>query len=248
MRTRPADLPGSADLDRLRCGRLPPGWETVPASRDAWVARRRDPPGLFFKAFHPRSGMEVVKALLRGGRARRFVRGTERLRSLGFRVPEVLAWGGGRDGGGWVLTAAVPGEGAFDYWRRRLAGAPAARRRAFLAALAGEVARLHGAGVRHGDLRLDNVLVVPEGEEWRFWWLDNERTGRLLGTFGPWGRRKNLVQMNMAEDPGLTVRDRLYFFRRYAEAAGLRPGEARRLLRAVARWTARRRAATGSRG
>lgn len=83
--------------------------------------------------------------------------------------------------------------------------------------------------------------MVSEGPEgWRFWLIDNERTGRL-GPLGRLGRRrrriKNLVQLNMLVQ-GPTTTDRLRFWKTYSEAAGF--GDDRRLVAAILRRTRQR--------
>jgi predicted unusual protein kinase regulating ubiquinone biosynthesis (AarF/ABC1/UbiB family) len=72
---------------------------------------------------------------------------------------------------------------------------------------------MHAAGIFHGDLRLGNVLVQKNEGQWRFFFIDNERTKKFYRLPSRL-RLKNLVQINMFRyDIGNT--DRLRFFKAY---------------------------------
>jgi hypothetical protein len=72
---------------------------------------------------------------------------------------------------------------------------------------------MHAKGIFHGDLRLGNVLVVREGQKWRFFFIDNERTKKFY-LLPNRLRLKNLVQINMFRS-GITNTDRMRFFKAY---------------------------------
>jgi tRNA A-37 threonylcarbamoyl transferase component Bud32 len=73
---------------------------------------------------------------------------------------------------------------------------------------------MHAKGIFHGDLRLGNVLAGQEGDIWRFFLLDNERTRKFDRL--PFGLRvKNLVQVNMVRKGNISYTDRMRFFREY---------------------------------
>ena len=88
-----------------------------------------------------------------------------------------------------------------------------ARKRALIRAFAKTVGRMHARGIFHGDLRLGNVLAAREGQNWRFFFIDNERT-RKFHRLPSRLRLKNLVQVNLFIH-GITDADRLRFFGAY---------------------------------
>jgi serine/threonine protein kinase len=73
---------------------------------------------------------------------------------------------------------------------------------------------MHAKGIFHGDLRLGNILTRREGNRWRFFFLDNERTKKFDSL--PFKLRvKNLVQANMVRKGNISYTDRMRFFREY---------------------------------
>jgi len=93
------------------------------------------------------------------------------------------------------------------------------RKRSLIRAFAETIGRMHSRGIFHGDLRLGNVLVVEDRGNWRFFFLDNERT-RKFYRLPSRLRLKNLVQVNMFRN-GITNTDRMRFFKTYL---GMNPG------------------------
>jgi tRNA A-37 threonylcarbamoyl transferase component Bud32 len=72
---------------------------------------------------------------------------------------------------------------------------------------------MHAAGIFHGDLRLGNVLVQKNEGQWRFFFIDNERTKKFYHLPDSL-RLKNLVQVNMFRE-GISRTDHLRFFKAY---------------------------------
>ncbi|MGQ9498770.1 MAG: lipopolysaccharide kinase InaA family protein [Dissulfurimicrobium sp.] len=235
--------------------RLPDGWKRTRSSANAWIASCTDRDGriYFFKYFIKRSFVEGAKAIFKGTRAYRFVKETMRLKRLGFLVPDVLEHA--KDiktrfnGEGWCLTEGLRGLGVINFWRERLA---INERKAFISALAQEIARLHKNRIRHGDLRLSNILVItdtnpPGKNKWNFAFLDNERNRSYFFRL-PWTERcRNLVQMNM-DAIFLNIRHRLFFLKVYGDAMELDNKNRRCLIRDVAAWTERRIKKRGLKG
>jgi hypothetical protein len=227
--------------------RLPDGWRRVRSSANAWVASCADKGGrvYFFKYFIKRSFVEGVKAIFKGTRAYRFSKETIRLKRLGFLAPDVIEHAKDiktrLNGEGWCLTEGLPGLGVMNFWRERLA---IHERKAFISALAQEIARLHKNRIRHGDLRLGNILVITDmnpldKDRWRFAFLDNERNRSYFLRL-PWTERcRNLVQMNM-DAISLNIRHRLFFLKIYAGESGLDGGKMHALIKDVAAWTEKR--------
>jgi len=225
---------------------LPSGWKGVTSSDNSWVARFDGDEPIYFKLFFRRSLFEGIKSILHGSRAKRFVRESNRLLSMGFSAPENLIWDKGLwvciTGNSWVLTKELPGKGVFDYWCGIIASRPPEVRKGFLKILAAEIGRLHNSGIVHGDLRLNNILVAGTLEgDWQFSFIDNERNIAHGGRIGWRDRCRNLVQMNMAEDPAIGNRYRRMFFVEYCRATGLNETECKRLFKDVVRWTLRRK-------
>ncbi|MCW5892599.1 MAG: hypothetical protein KIT14_18955 [bacterium] len=154
------------------------------------------------------------------------------LAAAGFAAPEPLLLGT-RARAGLLVTADVGGEELLAAVVR-----PGARgaKRALLAHLGREVARLHRAGFVHGDLVPPNLRV--RGGQLVF--LDNDRTRRLPFAFGA---RRNLVQLGRFVVPGLSLTDRVRVLAAYAAVRGFGGARRRRLARWVARKVTQRRCA-----
>ncbi len=76
------------------------------------------------------------------------------------------------------------------------------------------VGEMHHQGILHGDLRLRNVLVQDKGENFCFWFIDNERTN-FFSRLSPGQVQKHMVQMNKWKMA--TNADRLRFIKAYAD-------------------------------
>jgi len=109
--------------------------------------------------------------------------------------------------------------------------------------LGAHVASLHAAGLAHGDMRGGNLLVRDAGARWEFCWLDTEGNREARRIPLRW-RVKNLVQLNMLRE-GVSLRDRVRFWRAYRLACGMDPVRLRRLRRAVLARTNKRWAKRG---
>ena len=180
-------------------------------------------PALFLKIFHPPAGIDAVKDICRSSKAARFLRQSVRLSAAGFFVPTVIAAGEERKGRhlkrAFVLTMEVPSEPAPLFLRNRVDAPSAlawAEKRLALESLGREVRRLHDAGFVHGDLVPSNIFVDrATGGGFRFYLMDHDRTRRYPNWFGLSLRRRNLVQLNRLPLPGITLQDRIRFFRAY---------------------------------
>lgn len=99
-----------------------------------------------------------------GSRARRAMRGAERIAALGLRTPEILAVAERRERGivrdGVLIARFLSEARSLQEELRHLEGnEPAALNLARL--LGRELATLHAAGVHHPDLKLSNIMVCP---------------------------------------------------------------------------------------
>ncbi|MCP4451109.1 MAG: hypothetical protein GY809_06585 [Planctomycetes bacterium] len=229
--------------------------EPVPASPyarvftgDAQAAGRTL--AVYVKQYLFRSVIDRLKHLVRPGRAMRNHAASALLTRHGFFCPVVIATACRRP---WLarvpglrslpfclasatVTLALSQTTPMNEYFGQLKGV--SRRQAFLTVLGREIGRLHGHHIFHGDLRVGNVLVQEDGDSWRFWLIDNERTCQFLTL--PTARRiKNLVQIHLFVRD-LTHADRFRFFRAYCSNAGVAKRQQKRLARQVMRRTQQR--------
>jgi lipopolysaccharide kinase (Kdo/WaaP) family protein len=204
---------------------------------------------LFLKVFHPPSGIDAAKDFCRSSKAFRFLRQSVALAAVGFLVPTTVAAGEERTRGrlkrAFVLTAAVPGEPAPEFLRHRysdgLSGLALAEKRLALESLGREIRCLHDAGFVHGDLVPTNIVIATEpGGGRRFYLMDNDRTRRYSLWWPQSLWKRNLVQLNRIPLPGITLQDRMRFFRAYSGWPDW-SGAERKLLAWLERKTRQRR-------
>ncbi len=212
--------------DILKASTLPDGLTVMKSSPSSRVYKfncgGRD---YIFKEFLPRSVFEPVKALIRGARAEKALKGGEVLERKNFLAPQAVLWGVkskcGMPSRNFLVTAFVPGFcGLNTFLRDRFDFIPPKERfhikRRIASAFGRTVGRLHSEGIIHGDLRLDNIMVPAEPGvgELRFYFIDNERN-RVFKKAPLRLVIKNLVQVNMIVFPCVTSRDRVRFFLAY---------------------------------
>jgi hypothetical protein len=224
-----------------------PKLETVASS--GWtVIHRGEVEGIagvfYFKRFLLRDWRDILKHIVRASRARRALMRGEELRREGFLTPKPCCLIE-ETRGGIVRSSALVAE-AFDApsLLRWISGMPAVsngsdkEKRDLLRAFAAELARMHESGWHHADARLGNILYRREGETWKFCWLDNEGA-KKFAVLPRQLRVHNLMQVNM-ERTGLSLPDRLRFWRAYVRASGLPRGEARAIRKEAMAYTQRR--------
>jgi hypothetical protein len=113
-------------------------------------------------------------------------------------------------------------------------------KRGLVRALGVEVGRMHLLGIVHGDLLPGNILVDDSEKPPRFFFLDNDRTRRLFGHLSVKTVVRNLVQLGRFPLPGVTLTDRLRFFKAYVEQNPRFKGKERELLARVVSKTRER--------
>lgn len=198
-------------------GRLPPGWNWVPCSKQAVVACFTEGSQVYFKQFLPRNCFEGIKALLRGSRCQRARRQSELLLAKGFLSAETLCWGRGRHYE-FMMTAGIPGIGLETYLIEHGDLPPSKeairRKRQVLAEVGAIIGRLHKKGIVHGDLRPNNVLIEETKDGRRYFFIDNEGNRQ-------WGKiplrqvRRNLVHISLISPKLVSRTDYLRFFEAY---------------------------------
>ena len=228
----------------LELGRqeLPDGWRLVGSSAYARVAVDEST-GVYYKEFLPRSPLETLKALFKGSRATRARQQNDALREAGFEAPQNLAWGSLPGGREYLFSTAVPGQGVTTWLREELVqrqGEQLQLRRTLLRQLGTFIGRLHAQGFTHGDLRTSNVLAEREGDDFRFYLIDNERNQQSLPAAGK-DVLRNLMQLNMLRPGDISNRDRMRFFRTWREQMPqLNEPEAKLMARESYRWAYQR--------
>ncbi|WP_339670064.1 lipopolysaccharide kinase InaA family protein [Dasania marina] len=208
-----------ADINKLNQGELPAGWQWVNASVFAKVAFNNGDVAVFYKQFLPRNRMEQPKAWLRGSRCQRAIQQLDVLKKNNFNSPEILCWGKLARGREFMVSRAVSGVGVgscLASYFRAVGKQPELLRakRIIIKALGAEIGRMHKAGIVHGDLRPNNVLIELGTKAPRFHFIDNERNkvyrkipNKLL--------IKNLVQIGMLASIDITKTDRVRFLDEY---------------------------------
>ena len=140
-----------------------------------------------------------------GPRARRIWRSAHALAVRHVATPRLWAWKGDRVLGEWLADSRPLSEFLDRPWSPR-------ERRAFRESLARFVREMHRAGVHHGDLKANNILVRPGPE---FSVIDLDRA-EFFDEVPLERRLSDLAQLNAALGPPVTVGDRLAFYRIYA--------------------------------
>lgn len=177
---------------------------------------------VYLKQYLYRSLWDFVKHLFRPSRARRAFKASLMLQRHGFDAPGVIALLERRLG--WfcrdnlLAVREVKDSTSFYECIRQFSKDSSKeglqQKRRLISSFGENVGRMHSNGIFHGDLRLGNVLVVKEGQKWRFFFIDNERTKKFFRLPARL-RLKNLVQINMFRPEGITNTDRLMFFKSY---------------------------------
>lgn len=236
-----------------------PNWRAVISSQQAAVYYNKEQQ-VFVKIFFEHRLKHKIKNWLLPSTARhtRFVEQTELLHKKGISAPKILQ-SGLIEKNGYVVTDAFAGMGLGDFFARYLCPTNYSKtysnkssknqndliqwRRNALKQLGEVVANLHNAGIAHGDLRPNNILLHCYSTVPKFCFIDNERNAALSSDVS--SIIKNLVQLNMIwlEDVGLT--DRFRFFSAYIKKLDSRFGltqkpENKKLLRQVQQKTIER--------
>ncbi|MFH1369908.1 MAG: lipopolysaccharide kinase InaA family protein [Planctomycetota bacterium] len=198
---------------------------------------------VYLKQFLSRSSLEFIKSVFRGSRARRAFKAELMLARNNFDVPETLAIGEYRSRffhtKSFSATFGIEDSKPVYRFICETTQEQLAIRREAIQAFGRIVGRMHAKNIFHGDLRLNNVLVRREGGNYRFFFLDNERTKKFSNL--PFKRRvKNLVQVNMVPPDILGRTDRMRFFREYCAETGTGREEGKTLIAATIKKTRQR--------
>jgi tRNA A-37 threonylcarbamoyl transferase component Bud32 len=173
---------------------------------------------LCVKEYRPHGLLDRIKDALRGSRARRALRGANKLHAHGIATPEIVALAG-RDGKSYLFTSFINGATPLDLLlRKRFSAAQGqaevADKRTMVRKLGRWLRRVHDLGIYHDDWSTKNILVTQRGQEWTFHFVDMESvSSRKRLTYRR--RVKNLGQISDTRF-GITRTDRMRFLLAYA--------------------------------
>jgi tRNA A-37 threonylcarbamoyl transferase component Bud32 len=177
---------------------------------------------LYLKEYRYRSVWDVIKHFFRPSRAGRAFTAALMLEKNGLCSPEIVALGELRCGlfyaGNFLVTRELTdAEEICHFGKNDLRSAGTLReKREFVKQLGNTIGQMHRAGIFHGDLRIGNIFAKRSKGQWRFFFLDNERT-KKYHRLPKRLRLKNLVQINFFINPSFTGTDRMRFFKAYRE-------------------------------
>jgi len=203
---------------------------------------------LYLKTYYCLDILERMRSLFRASKALRALKQGEALQREGFRTPLAIAAGEQRKHRllqkAFLLTVEIDGTSLPAFLKDRFQSADVGwfrEKRTYLRQLAAEVARLHERGFVHGDLTPYNIMLRTDSAGAAFFFLDNDRTRRYPSWLGHRLWKRNLVQLNRFQLPGIRLHDRIRFLRQYlTNRAGSQND--RRLIAWLERRTRRRRA------
>lgn len=222
-------------------------WSKHPQTLAVSWSRGREAYEFYLKVFHPSNSWSVFKDVFRISRAFRTWRQGLALSEAGFGVPLTIAAGEQRRcrllDRAFVLTQKLDGQPAHLFLRRLIdrGGENISNaKRTGVREVAGLVRRFHEHGFVHGDLVASNIFVSDPGKTPGFYFMDNDRTRRYPSWMPQFLWKRNLIQLNRMPLPGITLQDRMRFFRAYLRSEKLTKGQ-RRLAYWLERKTRRRR-------
>jgi hypothetical protein len=209
---------------------------------------------VFIKRSEVRSPLAGFSQMALGSRASRALRGAKILREAGFHYAKPLAAMDSIQSGAvrasYLVSEALTGAQILSHFALGREGEPRhgyTRRKVVSDALAGELRRMHEAGIYTRDLQETNLMVEEVGGAMRFYFLDLEDL-RHPPAVSPRRRMLNLVHLDRSIGRFVSRAGRLAFL--YAYLGRQLDRDARRnavakyleLRRAVDRARTRRRA------
>lgn len=171
---------------------------------------------LYFKSFNHTSIKERLKRFFTGGRAQRTFSGTRLLHLAGCRAPDVVAIGS-FPGNDFILMESIQGPPLLNTLESYLKHQSHPEwRRSLYQELGLTIGKVHAKGVIHGDLRGNNVVILPENHQYRLALIDNERTRKAIRFRRE--QRRNLKQIMLFGEQYITEEEQQLFFKGYFQA------------------------------
>ena len=168
---------------------------------------------LILKQYLNRSLLDVLKNLLRPCRAQRAFKAGRMLKRHGFSTPDVVAAGKKTFAGITTRNFLVTREVKDSVSLSEMLNKNTPEKRELIRQFGEIVGKMHAGDIFHGDLRLGNVLVKTDSNQFVFTFLDNERTKKFK-KLPKRLRLKNLVQISMFRDY-ISNSDRTHFLSAY---------------------------------
>ncbi|MHC5039727.1 MAG: lipopolysaccharide kinase InaA family protein [Planctomycetota bacterium] len=165
----------------------------------------------------------------------------QKVKGLGIRVPEVIAFGWGPEGS-FIMTEEIQGGWPLDQYLRDhfpppVRGTAVHEKRQILEELAAMAQALHEADLCHRDYYLCHVFITPR-EEGRLHLIDLQRVRRARPLKHRW-IVKDLAALNYSATKDFTsTSDRIRFFKAYTGIPRL-DVRSKRMIRRVVRKTER---------
>jgi serine/threonine protein kinase len=171
---------------------------------------------VYFKSFNHTNIKEGLKRLFTGGRAQRTLNGTRLLHQAGCQAPDVVAMGH-FPGNDFILMESIEGPPLRNALESHLKHQKHPEwRRALFQELGLTIGKMHAKGVIHGDLRGNNVIILPENHHYRLALIDNERTRKPFRFQRE--QRRNLKQIMLFGPQYITQGEQQLFFSGYFQA------------------------------
>jgi tRNA A-37 threonylcarbamoyl transferase component Bud32 len=167
--------PALLDAAARRAEALADGPDVLKRSPTAWTFALGD--RHVAKVYLPKKATRPLRDLFCGTRAEQALSAAEALKHRGFRAPAVVAA---------LRDTALPGRSLLVMARETsalpleeaAASLPPREARETARRLGRTLRRMHDWGLRHRDLKKDNLLVAPGGQEFVFLDLDGVREGK----------------------------------------------------------------------
>ncbi|MEN6386843.1 MAG: lipopolysaccharide kinase InaA family protein [Phycisphaerales bacterium] len=184
---------------------------------------------IILKRYFLRNISDFFKSIFLPSRAERAYKAGQMLLENGFLTPPAVAYSKK-----FLMTMEVRESTQIFNLLRTL---PPEKKKNMIEQFAIAVGKMHDKGIFHGDLRIGNILVKENNENFEFYLIDNERTKKFDNI--PWRLRiKNLVQLNMHKN-NVDESERKLFFDIYLTQQS-KPVDARKLAEAVIAKTNKR--------
>ncbi|MQX52701.1 lipopolysaccharide kinase InaA family protein [Alcanivorax sediminis] len=172
--------------------------------------------GVYFKSFYRNSVTERLKSIFSGGRAHRTLKGTRLLQAANCLAPDILATGR-YSNNDFIIMEALNGPPLLNTLESYLKDKPDSQwRNDLFRELGFTIGKMHAQGVIHGDLRGNNVVIVPDHDCYRLAMIDNERTRKAFRFKRE--QRRNLKQIMLFGPHYITSSERDMFFDCYFQA------------------------------
>ncbi len=172
--------------------------------------------GVYFKSFNRSPVTERLKSTFTGGRAKRTLAGTRLLQETDCMAPKILATGH-YPGHDFIIMEALEGAPLLNAIESYLRDSPDSQwRKDLFRELGLTIGKMHANGIIHGDLRGNNVVIVPDHQRYRLAMIDNERTRKAFRFNRE--QQRNLKQIMLFGPCYITPDERDLFFDCYFQA------------------------------